>query len=155
MAAQAGGQAQAARADIRGSGEAMDELVLQGISHKYSGSTVVHSIDMSVREGEIVALLGPSGCGKTTLLSIIAGLLWPTEGRILIDGVDVTRVPANKRRVGVVFQSYALFPHMTVGQNILFGPQNIAMTKAQGQEILRSVLQLTRLEELAHRYPSE
>jgi len=133
----------------------MDKLVLQGISKNYGDAPAVRGVDMTVREGEIVALLGPSGCGKTTLLWIIAGLLSPSEGRVLINGVDVTAVPANKRRVGVVFQSYALFPHMTVSQNILFGPQNQRLSNEEGLEILRSVLQLTRLEDLAHRYPAE
>ena len=133
----------------------MDKLVLQGIGKTYGDAPVVRGVDMTVHDGDIVAWLGPSGCGKTTLLWIIAGLLSPSEGRVLINGVDVTAVPANKRSVGVVFQSYALFPHMTVSQNILFGPQNQRLSTAEGLEILRSVLELTRLEQLAHRYPAE
>ncbi|WP_087006127.1 ABC transporter ATP-binding protein [Rhizobium sullae] len=96
-------------------------LRLEKLTLAYGNTIAVKDLDLSVGKGELVALLGPSGCGKTTTMRSIAGLLTPASGRINLDGVDITHVSANKRAVGLVFQSYALFPHLTVYENVAFG----------------------------------
>ncbi|MDQ0564298.1 putative spermidine/putrescine transport system ATP-binding protein [Rhizobium mesoamericanum] len=96
-------------------------LKLDKLTLAYGDTVAVKDLDLSIAKGELVALLGPSGCGKTTTMRSIAGLLSPASGRITLDGCDITRVSANKRNVGLVFQSYALFPHLTVYENVAFG----------------------------------
>jgi putrescine transport system ATP-binding protein len=96
-------------------------LELRGVAKHYGGETAVDAIDLNVEAGEILVLLGPSGCGKSTLLRMIAGLELPDGGRILLDGQDITSLPAYRRPVNMMFQSYALFPHLTVRDNIAFG----------------------------------
>ncbi|WP_064708869.1 ABC transporter ATP-binding protein [Rhizobium bangladeshense] len=96
-------------------------LQLDKLTLSYGDTVAVRDLDLSIGKGELVALLGPSGCGKTTTMRAIAGLLPPASGRIGLDGADITRVSANKRAVGLVFQSYALFPHLTVYENVAFG----------------------------------
>jgi putative spermidine/putrescine transport system ATP-binding protein len=96
-------------------------LSLEKLTLAYGDTVAVRDLDLSIGKGELVALLGPSGCGKTTTMRAIAGLLTPSSGKIRLDGADVTRVSANKRAVGLVFQSYALFPHLTVYENVAFG----------------------------------
>jgi len=91
------------------------------VDKRFRDTPVIRGLDLEVRAGEFVSLLGPSGCGKTTLLRIIAGLLAADRGRIRLDGADITRLPAHQRHVGVVFQNYALFPHLTVAENVAFG----------------------------------
>ena len=98
-----------------------DFLRLDALTLAYGANVAVPSLDLALAEGELVALLGPSGCGKTTTMRAIAGLLAPQGGRIHLAGRDITRVPANKRDVGLVFQSYALFPHLSVFDNVAFG----------------------------------
>ncbi|MDP9813626.1 putative spermidine/putrescine transport system ATP-binding protein [Rhizobium tibeticum] len=96
-------------------------LQLDKLTLAYGDTVAVKGLDLAIAKGELVALLGPSGCGKTTTMRSIAGLLGPVSGRITLDGDDITRVSANKRNVGLVFQSYALFPHLTVYENVAFG----------------------------------
>ncbi|EPE95529.1 ABC transporter ATP-binding protein [Rhizobium grahamii] len=96
-------------------------LKLDKLTLAYGDTVAVKDLDLQIAKGELVALLGPSGCGKTTTMRSIAGLLSPASGRIMLDGDEITRVSANKRNVGLVFQSYALFPHLTVYQNVAFG----------------------------------
>ncbi|MFS8144705.1 ABC transporter ATP-binding protein [Rhizobium sp. R635] len=96
-------------------------LQLDKLTLAYGDTVAVRELDLAIGKGELVALLGPSGCGKTTTMRAIAGLLTPASGRIGLDGADITRVSANKRAVGLVFQSYALFPHLTVYENVAFG----------------------------------
>jgi putative spermidine/putrescine transport system ATP-binding protein len=116
-----------------------------GLSKRYGASTVLDRIDLEVARGALVTLLGPSGCGKTTLLRLIAGLARPDEGRVSIAGVDVTRAPPHKRNVGVVFQNYALFPHLSVGGNVGFGLSGRGLAKdALTAKVMRA-LDLVRM----------
>ena len=97
-------------------------LVLDAITHRYPGGAIaVENINLDVKGGEIIALLGPSGCGKTTLLRIVAGFIAQTQGRIIIGDEIVDMLPPNKRAVGIVFQNYALFPHLTIAENVAYG----------------------------------
>ena len=99
----------------------MSYLVLNRLSKRYGDLTAVEDLSLSVERGEFISLLGPSGCGKTTTLQMIAGFVEPSGGSIVLDGKDVSRTPANKRGLGMVFQNYALFPHMTAAENVSFG----------------------------------
>src|SRR5579862_9590733 len=96
---------------------------LRAVSHRYKGVAALAKVSLSIRAGEFFSLLGPSGCGKTTTLNLIGGFLQPDEGDVLIQGRSVARVPPYRRPVNTVFQSYALFPHMTVADNVGFGPR--------------------------------
>jgi putative spermidine/putrescine transport system ATP-binding protein len=128
---------------------------LQKLCLAYGDTMVVPDLDLDIKEGELIALLGPSGCGKTTTMRAIAGLLSPRSGTILIDGKDMTRTPANKRGIGLVFQSYALFPHLTAFENVAFG---LRLKKLPKQEITARVehgLQTVGLSHLAARKPAE
>ncbi|MEO1686761.1 MAG: ABC transporter ATP-binding protein, partial [Pseudomonadota bacterium] len=98
-----------------------DHVSLEKLTLAYGRTVAVEALDLGIRQGELIALLGPSGCGKTTTMRAIAGLLTPASGTIRIGGRDVTRLPPSKRQVGLVFQSYALFPHLTVYENVAFG----------------------------------
>lgn len=109
----------------------MAELKLVGITKSFGGIAVIHGIDLAVRDGEFVVFVGPSGCGKSTLLRIIAGLEEVTEGDILIDGTSVTRLPASDRGLAMVFQSYALYPHMSVRKNMGFALENMRLPAAE------------------------
>lgn len=106
---------------------------------------VLRDIDLQIEPGEFFFLLGPSGCGKTTLLRIISGLLEPTGGRILFDDKDVTAMPSDKRDCAMVFQNYALWPHMTVGQNVEFGPQMQSIAKAKRRKIAEEKLEIVKM----------
>lgn len=122
------------------------------------GDAVVRALDdvsVEIRKGEFFTLLGPSGCGKTTLLRLIAGFEMPTSGTILLEDEDITYLPPNKRPVNTVFQSYALFPHLTVAQNIGFGLQMQGRPKAEVQETTARMLALVKLEALADRKTSQ
>ena len=99
----------------------MSSLVIQGISKSYATQQVIDRLDLQIDAGEFVSLLGPSGCGKTTLLRVIAGLTHCDRGNVILDGQDITTLAPHKRNVGVVFQNYALFPHLSVFENIAFG----------------------------------
>ena len=114
---------------------------------------VLNGVNISVTSGELVTLVGPSGCGKSTLLRVIAGLEQPSAGTVVLDGVDVTDTPAEKRRVGLVFQSNALFGHLTVQRNIAFGLRH--MSRRDRKERVREMLDLVKLGDLAHRYPHQ
>ena len=133
----------------------MARLQLTGLTKTYGDFHAVASVDLDIRQGELVVLLGPSGCGKTTTLRMIAGFIAPTAGEIRLGGNDITREPPWKRNTGLVFQSYALFPHLSVADNIAFG---LRMRKLPQPEIaakLGEVLRLVRLEGLADRLPRE
>src|SRR3990172_5802088 len=118
----------------------MPFLTLTGVQKLFGAFTAVEDFNLEAEKGEFVSFLGPSGCGKTTTLRMIAGFELPTGGTIVIDGVDVTHRPPNQRHVGMVFQSYALFPNMTIGENIGFGlkiaRKSAAEIKARVEEML-------------------
>jgi ABC-type Fe3+/spermidine/putrescine transport system ATPase subunit len=115
----------------------------------------VDDVTLNVGEGERLALLGPSGCGNTTTLNMVAGILEPDAGQVLIGGRDVSRVPDYKRNTGMVFQNYALFPHLTVGDNIGFGLEMRGINRSKRRDIILSALELVRLGGLGQRYPCE
>ncbi len=130
-------------------------LQIQNVKHRFDDFWALRGINLDVQPGEFLTLLGPSGSGKTTLLRIISGMLYPTEGRLLIGGQDMTRVPAQKRNMGFVFQNYALFPHMTVFENVAFP---LRLRKVNKEEIKRRVadaLALVELGGLDKRYPGQ
>lgn len=136
----------------------MDKKVivkLENVYKKFGKKTIVKNVNLEVYEGEFLTLLGPSGCGKTTILRLISGLETVTEGKVYIDDVDVTGVPATKRQVNTIFQNFALFPHMTVKENISFG---LKMKKVNNEEIdreVKKIIKLVKLEGFEDRYPSE
>ena len=134
----------------------MKEMVrLQGITKKFGNNVIIPSLDLTIYDGEFITLLGPSGCGKTTLLRMIAGLETPTEGSIYLDDENVTALPPYKRDVNMVFQHYALFPHMTVEENIKFGLMMKKVPADEQKERVAQVLYLTQLEEFATAVPSK
>ena len=131
----------------------MSFIDIRGLKKSFGPTTVVHDFDLSVERGEFVSFLGPSGCGKTTILRMIAGFETATAGSIAIAGTEVAHLPPAKRDVGMVFQSYALFPNMTVAQNIAFG---LRVAKKGSEEIrtrVREMLELIKLPHLGERYP--
>lgn len=131
------------------------DLVLDGLVRRYGGTVAVARVDLSVAPGELVALLGPSGCGKTTTLRMVAGFVEPSAGRILLRGRDITREPPHKRDTGMVFQSYALFPHLTVAGNIAFGLQRRGVAKAEVAQRVTRMVKLLRLDGLENRLPRQ
>ncbi len=131
----------------------MSFLNLTGIQKAYGPNKVVKDFDLSVERGELVTFLGPSGCGKTTTLRMIAGFETPTDGAIHINGKDVTNLRANRRAIGMVFQAYALFPNMTVAQNIGFGLKVAGQPAAAIKARVEEMLAMIKLPQLAERYP--
>jgi spermidine/putrescine ABC transporter ATP-binding subunit len=128
---------------------------LRGCTRDYGAVRAVDALDLAVQEGEFLALLGPSGCGKTTTLSLIAGFVPPTAGRIFIDGEDVTGRPAHLRGLGVVFQSYALFPHLSVRENVAFGLRERRVAAAEIERRVNDALELVRLDRAGRQRPGE
>ena len=130
-------------------------IVLEGVSKHYGDVVALDTTDLTVSKGEFVTLLGSSGSGKTTLLNVVAGMVTPTAGRVMIDGKDMTYVPSNKRNIGMVFQNYALMPHMTIFENIAF-PLRIRRTpSAEIKRRVTEVLEIIQLPHVANRKPSE
>ena len=130
-------------------------LELHQLSKSYGSTSVVQELQLEVVQGEFISLLGPSGCGKTTTLQMVAGFVAPTGGRIRLSGRDITDVPAETRGMGVVFQSYALFPHMTVAQNVSFGLEMRGVPSTDRRTRINEALALVHLTSLGHRYPKE
>lgn len=128
---------------------------LQKLSLAYGKTLIVPELDLDIHEGELIALLGPSGCGKTTTMQAIAGLITPRSGKIVIDGTDMTRTPANKRGIGLVFQSYALFPHLSAFENVAFGLRLRRLPKSEITSRVEEGLQTVALSHLANRMPAE
>jgi len=133
----------------------MSFLSISNAVKTFGANTVVKGFDLSVEKGEFVSFLGPSGCGKTTVLRMIAGFERPTSGKITIDGRDVTDAAPNKRRIGMVFQAYALFPNMNVADNIAFGLKIAGLSKSETDARVQEMLGLIGLSHLAERYPYE
>src|SRR6476660_4488614 len=132
----------------------MTFLELTGIQKRFPGGTVaVEDFNLAAEKGEFVSFLGPSGCGKTTTLRMIAGFEQPTAGQISIDGVDITTRPPNRRNVGMVFQSYALFPNMTVADNVAFGLKVRKRPKDQIKSRVAELLEIVHLTDRGTRYP--
>jgi putative spermidine/putrescine transport system ATP-binding protein len=128
---------------------------LRRCTRDYGSIRAVDALDLTVYEGEFLSLLGPSGCGKTTTLNLIAGFVPPTAGQILIDGEDVTARPAHLRGLGVVFQSYALFPHLSIRENVAFGLRERRVPAAEIERRVGEALELVRLDRAGRQRPSE
>src|SRR5438094_4588455 len=131
----------------------MTFLTLTGIQKQFGTTYAVHDFNLSAEKGEFVSFLGPSGCGKTTTLRMIAGFEQPTAGTILVNDIDITHQPPNRRNIGMVFQSYALFPNMTVADNIGFGLRIRRRPKDQIRKRVGELLELINLPDKGGRYP--
>ena len=135
--------------------EARPQIVIDGVSKMYGAFRAVDSVSLSVFKGEMFALVGASGCGKTTLLRMLAGFAEQTTGRILIDDVEMTGVPPHERPVNMMFQSYALFPHMTVEQNVGYGLRRMKLDAAVRRQRVQEALDMVQLGPLARRKPHQ
>lgn len=133
----------------------MSHLELIDVSKAFNDVYAVKSMNLAVNEGEFVCLLGPSGCGKTTTLQMIAGFEEPTAGKIRLAGQDITRLKPNQRGLGIVFQTYALFPHMTVAQNVSFGLEMRKVANAERERRVKRALDIVHLTEYKDRFPRE
>src|SRR5437867_4897807 len=131
------------------------EVRLIDLVKRFADVTAVDGINLDVAGGEFFSLLGPSGCGKTTTLRLIAGFERPTEGRILLDGVDMAQTPPHRRKVNTVFQSYALFPHLNVYDNVAFGLRFKDVSREDSRLRVREALTLVQLEGFEKRKPSQ
>lgn len=130
-------------------------LVISGVQKRFGDHVAIEDLDLEVEPGEFVSLLGPSGCGKTTLLRMIAGFEEPTRGRITLGETDLVGTPPFRRPVNTVFQSYALFPHMSVADNIAYGPRQAKVPRREIGERVREALALVRMEDYAERKPDQ
>jgi spermidine/putrescine ABC transporter ATP-binding subunit len=130
-------------------------ISLRGLTKRYGSVAAVDGLDLEIRTGEFLTLLGSSGCGKTTTLMLIAGFERPDAGDIVVSGRSVVGVPPHKRHVGVVFQNYALFPHLTVFENVAFALRNLRWPRQRVKTRVKELLELVALEELAHRSPAQ
>ncbi|NHM31299.1 ABC transporter ATP-binding protein [Neobacillus terrae] len=133
----------------------MAEVVLNHVIKRFGNSLAINDLNLSIDKGELVSFLGPSGCGKTTTLRMIAGFLEPDEGDILIHEENVTRIPANKRDTALVFQNYALFPHMTIFENVAFGLKMRKVSKEETRSRVLEALSMVQLEKFGDRYPRQ
>jgi spermidine/putrescine transport system ATP-binding protein len=131
------------------------DIRLEGLTKRYGDVVAVDGIDLHVPAGEFFTMLGPSGCGKTTTLRMVAGFERPDAGAIRLDGVDMSQTPPHKRRVNTVFQSYALFPHMTVTDNVAFGLRYQRVTKAERERRVKEAMAMVRLEGMERRRPAQ
>ena len=136
-------------------GPARTLLALEGVSKSYGDREVLHAVDLEIRDGEFMVVLGPSGSGKTTVLRLIGGFIEPSGGSISLDGTDIARLPINRRPFNTVFQDYALFPHMTVAQNVGYGLMVRGVRRAEIRERVKETLELVALGDLAGRYPAQ
>ncbi|OZI37210.1 polyamine ABC transporter ATP-binding protein [Bordetella genomosp. 10] len=130
------------------------DLALNGLTKHYGKTVAVDEVTLRIQAGEMIAFLGPSGCGKTTTLRMIAGLIEPTNGEVLIGGHRLTNVPVHRRNIGMLFQNYALFPHMTIAQNVAFGLRMRGMKSAEAKARVQKALEMVQLQDYADRYPS-
>jgi ABC-type Fe3+/spermidine/putrescine transport system ATPase subunit len=130
-------------------------IALRGVSKRYGDAVALHPLDLDIREGEFFCLLGPSGCGKTTTLNLLGGFVAPTRGDIHLRGERIDQLPAHRRPVNTVFQSYALFPHMSVRDNVAFGLKMARVGKAEAAIRVRRALERVGVSELAERMPTQ
>ena len=134
----------------------MSKVTLNDINVSYDGKTqILKGLNLEIGEGELVSLLGPSGCGKTTTLRVIAGFIIPSSGQLFVDTEEMTKVPVHKRNFGLVFQSYALFPHLSVYENVAFGLKLRKMEKAEMDRKIKEILEVCDLTEYAQRFPKQ
>ena len=133
----------------------MARVLLDNVVKRYGPVLALDRLALEVHEGEFITLLGPSGCGKTTTLRMIAGFVEPSEGRICLGDDDITTVPPQARAIGMVFQNYALFPHLTIEENIGFGLKQRSVPRAAIARRVSELLELVKLPDVAKRYPSE
>ena len=133
----------------------MTDLKLCGIAKKFGAFTALEGLNLEIRSGELVSLLGPSGCGKTTTLRLISGLDMPTNGQVLFDGRDISAVSIQQRNVGMVFQRYALFPHMSVERNVSFGLRVRGLPRAEIARQVDEMLDVVQLAAFRHRFPAQ
>src|SRR5712691_4141912 len=131
----------------------MSFLAVENLTKRFGDHTAVAGLDLAVEKGEFIALLGPSGCGKTTTLQMIAGFIEPDSGSITLEGQDLIRVKPNRRGLGIVFQSYALFPHMTAAENVAFGLEMRRIDRAGRERRVAEMLELVGLGTFADRFP--
>jgi spermidine/putrescine transport system ATP-binding protein len=137
--------------DQRAKGE--DLIAIDRLTKQFGSAKALADISLSIRRGEFLSLLGPSGCGKTTLLRTIAGFVEPSSGDIRIDGVSISGVPPHRRPVNMVFQNYALFPHLTVAENVAFGPRRRRVPRAEALKLVGEALTMVGMEGFASRFP--
>ncbi|MGI4944874.1 MAG: ABC transporter ATP-binding protein [Janthinobacterium lividum] len=130
-------------------------LTLRGITQRFGPVTAANDITLEIQPGELVSLLGPSGCGKTTLLKIVAGFQRPMAGDVLVGGRSITALPPHARQIGIVFQNYALFPHMTVAQNVAYGPLAAGRRRTDVAETVGAMLETVRMSAFADRMPRQ
>jgi putrescine transport system ATP-binding protein len=135
--------------------DATPQIVIESVTKTFGGFSAVDGVTLKIFKGEMFALVGASGCGKTTLLRMLAGFATPTGGRIMIEGVDMTAVPPHQRPVNMMFQSYALFPHMTVGENVGYGLRRLALARAVRSQRVQEALDMVQLGALAKRKPHQ
>lgn len=131
------------------------DVELKNIQKKFGSNVVVDNFNLQIEQGECISFLGPSGCGKTTTLNMIAGFLEPDQGELLIKGKRMNGVPSNKRELGMVFQTYSLFPHMTIFENVAYGLKLRKVPKAEIAERVNKVLELVKLPHVKDRYPKQ
>ena len=132
-----------------------DYLKVEALRIDYGGQAAIDGVSFTARRGELLTLLGPSGCGKTTTLRAIAGFVTPSAGKILLDGQDISALPPHRRNIGMVFQSYALFPHLTVRDNVGFGLRMRQVPRAEAEARSIAALEMVGLANLADRYPTQ
>jgi spermidine/putrescine transport system ATP-binding protein len=135
--------------------ESNDGLTIEGVNKRFGNVVALKDVNLEVRSGEFFTLLGPSGCGKTTLLRIIAGLEMPDTGRVILGGKDITSLPATKRQVNTVFQSYALFPHLSIFENVAFGLRSRKFADNEVQKRVQKRLEMLGLQEMPDRRPDQ
>lgn len=141
--------------DHAGGSTSAPKLMAKGVAKNYGATTALRPTDLAVSAGELLTVLGPSGSGKTTLLQIVCGLVEPTAGELFIDGRNETHTPAHKRNIGVVFQNYALFPHLTVEENVSFPLQMRKLPTAELRQKVAAVLEMVGLAALGNRFPTQ
>ncbi|HZR44381.1 MAG TPA: ABC transporter ATP-binding protein [Ktedonobacteraceae bacterium] len=133
----------------------IEKLLMRGVTRRFGATTALHDFNLEITGGKFITLLGPSGCGKSTALNCLAGLLELSEGEILINGDPIQHIPAEKRGFGMVFQNYALFPHLSVARNVAYGLELRGVPRAEREQRVRRALELVHLEDFGARYPAQ